>query len=78
MPKEPPAAEYHDVNGRPLQKGDVVRPLATAETGRIAKFAVEDGVPFVSVRPIFQSVGPGVWHATDQLVWVAPASKRRS
>lgn len=70
--------ELKDVNGYPLAKGDVVRPLSGLDSGRVCKMAVEDDVSFVCVRPMHQTVGPGVWHAADQVVWVAPASRHRA
>ena len=68
----------HDMNGRPLAKGDTVTDRTSQITGRICDLASEDGAYFVRLRPLHQPYAQGVWYAADRVLFLSAARKRGS
>jgi hypothetical protein len=65
-----------DMGGRKLHKGDTVMTLADSVTARVCDIAVEnDSTAFVCLRAVHQPFSRGIWHAADQVVWVANARR---
>jgi hypothetical protein len=60
-----------DLNGRPLLRGDTVTTVGGGTTGKIKDIVSDEGALFVEVRPMYQSAGKGVWHASDRLLWLS-------
>ena len=60
-----------DLNGRSMQRGDTVTTVGGGTTGKIKDIVSDDGAMFVEVRPLHRSVGKGIWHAADRLLWLS-------
>ncbi len=65
-----------DINGHDMKKGDMVTTLHGEMTGRVCDLAMEDGMEFVQLRPIYQPYGIGVWHSADRVIFAAAGRKR--
>jgi hypothetical protein len=65
-----------DMGGRKLAKGDTVMVLAGNVTAKVCDIALEyDNTAFVCLRAAHQPFSRGVWHAADQVMWVASARR---
>ncbi|MEM6392845.1 MAG: hypothetical protein AAF797_08750 [Planctomycetota bacterium] len=65
-----------DYQGRDITVGDIVRSLNGEVTGTIKEIAIEDGEPFVRIRPDHQIGSKGVWHAASRVVFAKHGRKR--
>lgn len=65
-----------DLAGRMLAKGDTVATLTGHASGKIWALADDDGVAFVQLKPVHQPYAQPVWHASDQVIWVATPKQR--
>ncbi len=66
-----------DINGRDMRKGDTVTTIGSMTSARIADLAEEGEEQFVSLRPVHQPYGKGVWHSADRVQWVAAGKKTK-
>ena len=66
-----------DINGRDMRKGDTVTTIGSMTSARIADLAEEGSEQFVSLRPVHQPYGKGVWHSADRVQWVAAGKKTK-
>ena len=56
-----------DVNGRSIDKGDVVAPLTGDPKGKVCDTRTEDGEGFVCIRTTHQPYSRGVWYAAGHV-----------
>lgn len=66
-----------DIDGRELEKGDVVTPIRENVKSKIYDIRVEFGTPFVQLRPLHLPYAQAIWHAADCVQW-QPQSKSKS
>lgn len=57
----------NDVDGRDLQKGDIVATLSGNLTAKVCDVAEEGGMGFVCLRAVQHPFSKGIWHASDQV-----------
>lgn len=62
-----PRKTAQDIDGRTLKKGDTVVTVDGAFTGKVYGIALNDGVLFAELKPVFQPYAQGSWHAADRL-----------
>jgi hypothetical protein len=64
----------NDMGGRTLHKGDTVMTVSDSVTARVCDIALErDSTAFVCLRMMHQPYSHGIWHAADQVMWIANA-----
>jgi len=61
----------NDVAGHDLKVGDTITSLSGDVTGRISDICMDLETTFVRVRPMHMSSGRGIWHASDQVLWLS-------
>ena len=66
----------NDMGGRKLGKGDTVMTVSGNVTAKVCDIALEtDSTAFVCLRAVHQPFSRGVWHAADQVMWIASARR---
>ena len=65
-----------DVNGRTIEKGDVVAPLTGDARGKVCETRTEDGEGFVCVRASHRPYSRGVWYAAEHVQCLTKAKPR--
>lgn len=64
-----------DIDGRELQKGDVVATISGNLTAKVCDLAEEMGTAFVCLRAVQHPFSKGVWHAADQVQLIKAATR---
>jgi hypothetical protein len=65
----------NDVDGRDLQKGDIVATLSGNLTAKICDVAEEGGAQFVCLRAVQRPFSKGIWHPSDQVQRIKAAKR---
>ena len=60
----------HDANGKSLKRGDLVTTLTDHVTSKVVELASDLDTGFVRLKPVSYSVGKGVWHAADHVLFL--------
>ncbi len=64
-----------DVDGRELQKGDLVATLSGNMTAKVCDVADEGGTQFVCLRAVQHPFSKGIWHPSDQVQRIKAAKR---
>lgn len=64
----------HDANGNAIKRGDLVTTLTDHVTSKIVELASDLDTGFVRLKPVTYSVGKGVWHASDHVLFLRSGS----
>ncbi len=67
--------QTEDVDGRELQKGDVVATLSGNLTAKICDVAEDGGTQFVCLRAVQHPFSKGIWHPSDQVQRIKAAKR---
>jgi hypothetical protein len=63
-------ASLLDANGKDITRGDLVTTLTDHVTSKIVELASDLDTGFVRLKPVSYSVGKGVWHAADHVLFL--------
>ncbi|HAI10966.1 MAG TPA: hypothetical protein DCM28_04635 [Phycisphaerales bacterium] len=64
----------NDANGKSLKRGDMVTTLTDQVTSKIVELASDMDTGFVRLKPVSYSVGKGVWHASEHVLFLRSGS----
>jgi hypothetical protein len=67
----------HDVDGRPLAKGDTIATLHDNQTARVTEVRYEFETGFVRIKPLQHPYSKGEWHAADRVQKIGTSSRQR-
>lgn len=64
----------HDANGTDIKRGDLVTTLNDHITSKIVDLSSDLDTGFVRLKPVSYSVGKGVWHAAEHVLFLRSGS----